>query len=142
MTPEELANLAHLRRARDLMDRDYAQPLDVPAMARAALMSPAHFSRQFRAAYGETPYGYLMTRRIERAKALLRAGELSVTEICMAVGCTSLGSFSSRFSELVGETPSAYRARDHSDQAGIPGCVSKLRTRPSRNREALPVAAS
>ena len=142
MTPEELANLAHLRRARDLMDRDYAQPLDVPAMARTALMSPAHFSRQFRVAYGETPYGYLMTRRIERAKALLRAGELSVTEVCMAVGCTSLGSFSSRFTELVGETPSAYRARDHSDTAGIPGCVSKRQTRPSRNREALPVARS
>ena len=150
MTPEELANLAHLRRARDLMDRDYAQPLDVPKMAAAALMSPAHFSRRFRAAYGETPYGYLMTRRIERAKALLRAGELSVTEVCMAVGCTSLGSFSSRFTELVGETPSAYRARDHSDQAGIPGCVSKRLTRPSRdpsrdpsrNREALPASTS
>ncbi len=106
MTPEELADLAHLRRARDLMDRDYAEPLDVPAMARAALMSPAHFSRKFRAAYGETPYSYLMTRRIERAKACLRQG-MSVTDTCFAVGCTSLGSFSSRFTEIVGETPVA-----------------------------------
>jgi transcriptional regulator GlxA family with amidase domain len=105
VTPEELADLAHLRRARDFMDRDYAQPLDVPVMARAALMSPAHFSRKFRAAYGETPYSYLMTRRIERAKALLREG-MSVTDTCFAVGCTSLGSFSSRFTEIVGETPS------------------------------------
>ncbi len=92
------------------MDRAYAEPLDVPALARTALMSPAHFSRQFRAAYGETPYSYLMTRRIERAKALLRRGDMSVTDVCMAVGCTSLGSFSSRFTELVGETPTAYRA--------------------------------
>ena len=104
MTPQELENLAHLRRARDLIDRDYAKPLDVPTMAAKALMSPAHFSRRFRAAYGETPYGYLMTRRIERAMALLRAG-VSVTDACMAVGCTSLGSFSSRFAEIVGETP-------------------------------------
>src|SRR6478752_6035489 len=111
MTPQELANLAHLRRARDLIDRDYARPLDVPTMARKALMSPAHFSRQFRAAYGETPYGYLMTRRIERAMALLRSG-VSVTDACMAVGCTSLGSFSSRFTELVGEPPSSYRLRE------------------------------
>jgi AraC-like DNA-binding protein len=136
MRPEELAALAYLRRARDLMDRDYAAPLDVPTLARAALMSPAHFSRQFRAAYGETPYGYLMTRRIERAKALLRRGDLSVTEVCMAVGCTSLGSFSSRFTELVGETPSAYRARDHRATAAVPACVAKTRTRPSRNGEA------
>src|SRR4029079_2381794 len=113
MTPEEIADLVQLRRARDLMDRDYAEPLDVPAMARTALMSPAHFSRKFRAAYGETPYSYLMTRRIERAKALLRQG-MSVTDACMAVGCTSLGSFSSRFTEIVGETPKQYRARDHS----------------------------
>src|ERR1700712_1574810 len=104
MTPQELANLAHLRRARDLMDRNYASPLDVPTMARSALMSPAHFSRRFRAAYGETPYSYLMTRRIERAMALLRAG-VSVTDACMTVGCPSLGSFSSRFAEVVGETP-------------------------------------
>ena len=118
------------------MDREYARPLDVPAMARAAFMSPAHFSRQFRAAYGETPYSYLMTRRIERAKALLRGGDLSVTDVCMAVGCTSLGSFSTRFTELVGESPSAYRARNHADLATVPGCWAKHVTRPSRNREA------
>jgi len=124
------------------MDREYARPLDVPAMARAALMSPAHFSRQFRAAYGETPYSYLMTRRIERAKALLRRGDLSVTDVCMAVGCTSLGSFSSRFTELVGESPSAYRARNHTELEIIPGCWAKLVTRPSRNREAQVSPAS
>jgi AraC-like DNA-binding protein len=132
VTAEELANLAHLRRARDLMDREYARPLDVAAIAREALMSPAHFSRRFRAAYGETPYTYLMTRRIERAKALLRRGDLSVTEVCLEVGCTSLGSFSARFTELVGETPTAYRARDHSALASVPGCVAKDITRPSR----------
>jgi transcriptional regulator GlxA family with amidase domain len=131
VTPEELADLAHLRRARDLMDRDYAEPLDVPAMARAAHMSPAHFSRKFRAAYGETPYAYLMTRRIERAKALLRQG-MSVTDVCFAVGCTSLGSFSSRFSEIVGETPSQYRARDHREHEVVPPCVSMIATRPRR----------
>ncbi|MEU9004533.1 helix-turn-helix transcriptional regulator [Streptomyces sp. NPDC059982] len=114
------------------MDRDYAQPLDVAALARTALMSPGHFSRSFRAAFGETPYSHLMTRRIERAKALLRRGDLSVTEVCMAVGCTSLGSFSSRFTQLVGETPSAYRARDHALGAAIPACVAKLHTRPVR----------
>src|ERR1700742_453203 len=118
MTPQELSNLAHLRRARDLIDREYAKALDVPTMAARALMSPAPFSRQFRAAYGETPYAYLMTRRIERAMALLRAGS-SVTEACTAVGCTSLGSFSSRFSELVGESPRSYRAREHSAMAAI-----------------------
>lgn len=132
MTAEELENLAHLRRARDLMDREYARPLDVDAIARAALMSTAHFSRSFRAAYGETPYAYLMTRRIERAKALLRRGELSVTEVCMEVGCTSLGSFSARFTELVGETPTTYRARDHGRLAAIPSCVAKEITRPRR----------
>ena len=132
MSPEDLANLAHLRRARDLMDREYGRPLDVAALGRAALMSPAHFSRQFRAAYGETPYAYLMTRRIERAKALLRLGDLTVTEVCMAVGCTSLGSFSARFTEVVGETPTAYRARDHSALARVPGCVAKDLTRPTR----------
>jgi len=142
VTPEELANLAHLRRARDLMDRDYAKPLDVPAMARTALMSPAHFSRQFRAAYGETPYSYLMTRRVERAKALLRRGDMSVTEVCMAVGCTSLGSFSSRFAELVGESPSSYRSRDHSSTARVPGCVAAQNSRPSRIREARPVSGA
>jgi AraC-like DNA-binding protein len=133
VTPEELANLAHLRRARDLMDREYARPLDVAALARAALMSSAHFSRQFRAAYGETPYTYLMTRRIERAKALLRGGEMSVTEVCVAVGCSSLGSFSARFTEMVGETPTAYRARDHSVLASVPGCLARDLTRPSRS---------
>ncbi len=132
VTSEELANLAHLRRARDLIDREYARPLDVEALARAALMSSAHFSRQFRAAYGETPYGYLMTRRIERAKALLRRGDTSVTEACMEVGCTSLGSFSARFTQLVGETPSAYRARDHGALAEVPGCIARDLTRPSR----------
>jgi AraC-like DNA-binding protein len=131
MTPEEIADLVHLRRARDLMDREYAEPLDVPAIARAAAMSPAHFSRKFRAAYGETPYSYLMTRRIERAKALLRQG-MSVTDACFAVGCTSLGSFSSRFTEIVGETPSQYRARDHRDFEVVPPCVSRVVTRPRR----------
>lgn len=132
MTSEDLSNLAHLRRARDLMDREYARPLDVAALARTALMSSAHFSRQFRAAYGETPYGYLMTRRIERAKALLRRGDVSVTEACMEVGCTSLGSFSARFTKLVGETPTAYRARDHGALENVPGCIAKDLTRPSR----------
>jgi AraC-like DNA-binding protein len=132
VTPEELANLAHLRRARDRMDREYAQPLVVPTLARTALMSPAHFSRQFRATYGETPYAYLMTRRIERAKALLRRGDLSVTEVCLEVGCASLGSFSARFTELVGETPTAYRARDHSALMNVSGCVAKDVTRPIR----------
>src|SRR5215212_8647029 len=131
MTPEDLADLVHLRRARDLMDRDYAEPLDVPAMARAALMSPAHFSRKFRAAYGETPYSYLMTRRIERAKALLRQG-ISVTNACVTVGCTSVGSFSSRFTEIVGEAPSQYRARDHSHLEVVPPCVTMVKTRPRR----------
>jgi transcriptional regulator GlxA family with amidase domain len=131
VTPGELANLARLRRARDLMDREYASPLDVAELARAALMSPAHFSRQFRAAYGETPYSYLMTRRIERAKALLRGGSLSVTDVCLAVGCTSLGSFSARFTEVVGETPTAYRARDHGALANVPGCIARDLTRPA-----------
>lgn len=134
LTSAELADLANLRRARDLMDREYAEPLDVPTMARAALMSPAHFSRRFRAVYGETPYTYLMTRRIERAKALLRQG-MSVTDVCAAVGCTSLGSFSARFTEIVGETPSRYRARDHGALEAIPPCVSKVATRPPRTRD-------
>lgn len=132
MDPQELANLAHLRRARDLIDREYARPLDVPTMAKHALMSPAHFSRRFRAAYGETPYSYLMTRRIERAMTLLRGG-MSVTDACMTVGCTSLGSFSSRFTEIVGETPSAYRSRGHDAVAAMPACVARVYTRPSRN---------
>ena len=132
MTPNELENLVYLRRARDLIDREYAKPLDVPTMAARALMSPAHFSRQFRAAYGETPYSYLMTRRIERAMALLRAGA-SVTDACMAVGCTSLGSFSSRFTELVGLTPTEYRGQEHSAVNAMPPCVAKTYTRPVRN---------
>ena len=132
VTPEELANLAHLRRARDLIDREYARPLDVAALARTALMSTAHFARQFRKTYGESPYAYLMTRRIERAKLLLRRGDLSVTEVCLEVGCTSLGSFSARFTELVGETPTAYRASDHSALASVPGCIAKDLTRPAR----------
>jgi AraC-like DNA-binding protein len=132
VTSDEIANLAHLRRARDLMDREYARPLDIAAIARAALMSPAHFSRRFRAAYGETPYSYLMTRRIERAKLLLRGG-MSVTETCFSVGCTSLGSFSARFTELVGETPSAYRARDHRALAAVPACFAKQLSRPLRH---------
>jgi AraC-like DNA-binding protein len=132
VTPEQLANLAHLRRARDLIDREYARPLDVAALARAALMSSAHFSRQFREAYGETPYAYLMTRRIERAQALLRSGEMTVTEVCMAVGCISLGSFSARFTEVVGEPPTAYRARDHRALATVPACIARDLTRPRR----------
>jgi AraC-like DNA-binding protein len=131
VTPEEIAELAHLRRARDLVDRNYAESLDVPSMARSALMSPAHFSRKFRAAYGETPYSYLMTRRIERAKALLREGA-SVTDACVAVGCTSLGSFSSRFSEIVGVTPTQYRERDHSGLDALPSCVTMYALRPRR----------
>ena len=126
-----MADLVHLPQARDHIDRAYAQPLDVSAMARTALMSPAHFSRKFRAAYGETPYSYLMTRRIERAKALLRQGR-SVTEACVAVGCTSLGSFSSRFTEIVGMTPSQYGRRDHRHLEVVPACVSKFATRPRR----------
>lgn len=129
MTPEQLQNLTLLRRARDYIDRAYSLPLDVPAMASTALMSPAHFSRQFKAAYGETPYGYLMTRRIERAMTLLRGG-MSVTDACMAVGCTSLGSFSSRFHELVGETPSAYRSRDHDALEAMPACIAQVLGRP------------
>jgi transcriptional regulator GlxA family with amidase domain len=137
---QDLDDLVRLRRARDRMDRDYAEPLDVPALARDALMSPGHFSRSFRAAYGETPYSYLMTRRIERAKALLRRGDLTVTEVCFAVGCSSLGTFSSRFTELVGESPSAYRARNHDQGAAIPACMAKIHTRPIRNGEANPAA--
>ncbi|MEU5279225.1 helix-turn-helix transcriptional regulator [Streptomyces asoensis] len=131
-----LEDLRRLRQARDRMDREYAEPLDVSALARTALMSPGHFQRSFREAYGETPYSYLMTRRVERAKTLLRRGDLTVTEVCMAVGCTSLGSFSSRFTELVGETPSAYRARSHEEGAVIPACVARTYTRPRRDRRA------
>lgn len=130
-----LEDLVRLRRARDVIDRDYAEPLDVPALAKVALMSPGHFSRSFRAAFGESPYSYLMTRRVERAKALLRRGDMSVTEVCFAVGSTSLGSFSSRFTELVGESPSAYRARAHEAGEAIPACVAKYMTRPVRGGE-------
>ena len=131
-TARYLRDLAWLRRARDRMDREFARPLTVEELARGAFMSPAHFSRQFRRAYGESPYAYLMTRRIERAKALLRRGDLSVTEVCMAVGCTSLGSFSARFTELVGETPTAYRHGDHRALTSMPGCVAKDVARPTR----------
>lgn len=131
MSPDEIADLERLRRARDFMDRNFAQRLSVPALAGRAAMSPAHFSRKFRAAYGETPYSYLMTRRIERAMALLRQG-VSVTDACFAVGCVSLGSFSSRFTEIVGETPSSYRQRDHGGLEVVPPCVSKVGTRPQR----------
>jgi transcriptional regulator GlxA family with amidase domain len=130
----DLDELRRLRRARDRMDREYAQPLDVPALARTALMSQAHFSRRFREAYSETPYSYLMTRRIERAKALLRRGDLSVTDVCFAVGCTSLGSFSARFTELVGETPSMYRARNHDELRGLSPCQAMVLTRPRKAR--------
>lgn len=132
MTTDRLGELALLRRARDLMDRDFAEPLSVADVAREANMSSAHFSRRFRAAYGETPYQYLMTRRIERAAALLREGKLTVTEVCMAVGCTSLGSFSARFTELIGQTPTAYRAADHSGLDRFPACLARQFTRPSR----------
>ena len=145
MTSEELANLAHVRRARDLIDREYSRPLEVAELARAALMSTAHFSRQFRAAYGETPYSYLMARRIERAKALLRRGDVSVSEACWAVGCASLGSFSARFTKLVGETPTAYRARDHGALEKVPGCIAKDLTRPGRQSSRIgetPVAVA
>ena len=133
---ERLKDLARLRRVRDRMDREYERPLDVEALARDAHMSPGHFSRQFRLAYGETPYGYLMTRRIERAMALLRRGDLSVTEVCFEVGCSSLGTFSTRFTELVGVPPSTYRREAADATAGMPPCVAKQVTRPIRNREA------
>jgi len=134
---EHLRDLARLRRVRDRIDREYAQPLDVEALARDAHMSAGHFSRQFRLAYGESPYGYLMTRRIERAMALLRGGDdLSVTEVCFAVGCSSLGTFSTRFTELVGMPPSVYRRQATRATAGMAPCVAKQVTRPIRNREA------
>jgi AraC-like DNA-binding protein len=133
---QRLQQLAQLRRVRDRIDREYAQPLDVEALARDAYMSPGHLSREFKQAYGESPYSYLMTRRIERAMALLRTGELSVTEVCFAVGCASLGTFSTRFTELVGMPPSAYRRQADRTTAGMPPCVAKQVTRPVRNREA------
>ncbi|OUS84153.1 helix-turn-helix transcriptional regulator [Rhodococcus sp. NCIMB 12038] len=134
-----LRDLARLRRVRDRIDREYAQPLDVEALARGVNMSSGHLSRQFRLAYGESPYSYLMTRRIERAMALLRRGDLSVTEVCFEVGCASLGTFSTRFTELVGVPPSTYKRDAEQATAGIPSCVAKQVTRPIRNREA-PVA--
>ncbi len=133
---EHLSDLARLRRVRDRIDREYAEPLDVEALARDAHMSAGHFSRQFRLAYGESPYAYLMTRRIERAMALLRRGDLTVTDVCFAVGCSSLGTFSSRFTELVGVPPSTYRREATRATAGMPACVAKQVTRPVRNREA------
>ncbi|ULU27740.1 helix-turn-helix transcriptional regulator [Dyella terrae] len=135
---QTLRNLARLRRVRDRIDREYAQPLDVEALASGVHMSAGHLSRQFRQAYGESPYSYLMTRRIERAMALLRRGELSVTEVCFEVGCSSLGTFSTRFTELVGMSPSTYRREQAHATQGMPSCVAKQVTRPIRNREAPP----
>ena len=137
---QHLRDLALLRRVRDRIDREYAQPLDVEALARGVNMSAGHLSRQFRLAYGESPYAYLMTRRIERAMALLRRGDLNVTEVCFEVGCSSLGTFSSRFTELVGVPPSVYRREAARATAGMPPCVAKQVTRPIRNQEA-PMAA-
>ena len=133
---QHLRDLERLRRVRDRIDREYAQPLDVEALARGAHISAGHLSREFRLAYGESPYGYLMTRRIERAMALLRRGDLSVTEVCFAVGCSSLGTFSTRFTELVGVPPSIYRHQAARATAGMPPCVAKQVSRPIRNREA------
>jgi AraC-like DNA-binding protein len=137
---QHLRDLALLRRVRDRIDREYAQPLDVEALARGAHMSAGHFSRAFRAAFGESPYSYLMTRRIERAMALLRRDDLSVTEVCFAVGCASLGTFSTRFTELVGVPPSVYRRQGASVTAGMPACIAKQVTKPVRNREAAALA--
>lgn len=128
----EREDIVRLRQARDRMDREFAQPLDVPMLARAAHMSVGHFQRSFKQAFGETPYSHLMTRRVERAMALLRNTDKSVTDVCMEVGCTSLGSFSARFTELVGETPSSYAARSHDDLVGVPGCIAIQVTRPRR----------
>jgi AraC-like DNA-binding protein len=133
---QRLRDLRLLRRVRDRMDREYAQPLDVEALARGVNMSAGHLSRQFKLAYGESPYSYLMTRRIERAMALLRRGDVTVTEACFAVGCSSLGTFSTRFTELVGVSPSAYREQTAHLTEGMPSCVEKQVTRPIRNREA------
>ncbi|WP_109126583.1 helix-turn-helix transcriptional regulator [Dyella sp. C11] len=131
-----LRDLARLRRVRDRMDREYAQPLDVEALARGVHMSAGHLSRQFKLAYGESPYSYLMTRRIERAMSLLRLGDMSVTDVCFTVGCSSLGTFSTRFTELVGMSPSTYRRQEGQATQGIPSCVARQVTRPIRNREA------
>ena len=131
-----IEDLARLRKVRDRIDRDYAQPLDVEALARGAHMSAGHLSRQFRLAYGESPYSYLLTRRIERAMALLRRADMSVTDVCFAVGCSSLGTFSTRFTELVGVPPSVYKSQASQATVGMPPCVAKQVTRPVRNREA------
>ncbi|MFI9026799.1 helix-turn-helix transcriptional regulator [Streptomyces sp. NPDC053560] len=139
---QHLRELARLRRVRDRIDREYTQPLDVEALARGVHMSAGHLSRQFRLAYGESPYSYLMTRRVERAMALLRRGDLGVTEVCFAVGCSSLGTFSTRFRELVGMPPSVYRRRAADGSAELPACVAKQVTRPVRNREAAPRTGS
>ncbi|MEU1126684.1 helix-turn-helix transcriptional regulator [Streptomyces sp. NPDC005899] len=135
---QRLSDLARLRRVRDRIDREYAQPLNVEALARGVHMSAGHLSREFRQAYGESPYSYLMTRRIERAMALLRRGGLSVTDVCFEVGCSSLGTFSTRFTELVGMPPSTYRRLAAQATEGLPSCVAKQVTRPVRNREAPP----
>ena len=135
-TAQHLRDLAQLRRVRDRIDREYAQPLDVEALARGAAMSAGHLSRQFKLAFGESPYSYLMTRRIERAMALLRRGDLSVTDVCFDVGCSSLGTFSTRFTELTGMSPSTYRRQQAKATAGMPSCVARQVTRPIRNREA------
>lgn len=137
LPPDRARDLALLRRVRDRIDREYAQPLNVEGLARGVHMSAGHLSRAFRAAFGESPYAYLMTRRIERAMALLRRGDLSVTEACFAVGFSSLGTFSTRFSELVGMPPSAYRDRAARATLGMPACTAKQVTRPVRNREAV-----
>ncbi|OBG86804.1 AraC family transcriptional regulator [Mycobacterium sp. NS-7484] len=136
MADQPLADLKLLRRVRDRIDREYAQPLNVEALARGVNMSAGHLSRQFKIAYGESPYSYLMTRRIERAMALLRRGDMSVTEVCFAVGCASLGTFSTRFTELVGIPPSAYRQQTAGVTEGMPSCVEKQVTKPIRNQEA------
>jgi AraC-like DNA-binding protein len=134
---QDLRDLVRLRRVRDRIDREYAQPLDVEALARGAHMSAGHLSREFKRAFGESPYGYLMTRRIERAMALLRRGDLSVTDVCFTVGCSSLGTFSTRFTELVGMPPSAYRREATGATSGIPSCVAKQVTRPIRLRPSV-----
>jgi len=142
VTDQQLRNLAQLRRVRDRIDREYAQPLDVEVLARGVNMSSGHLSREFRQAYGESPYSYLMTRRIERAMALLRRGDMSVTDVCFAVGCSSLGTFSTRFTELVGMSPSAFRRQEFGEMAGLPACVTKQVSRPVRNREARVIDAA
>ena len=136
MADQRLRELVLMRRVRDRIDRDYAQPLDVEALARHVHISAGHLSRQFKAAFGESPYSYLMTRRIERAMTLLRRGDLSVTEVCFEVGCSSLGTFTTRFTELIGIPPGEYRRRAAAEVAGLPGCVAKQVLRPVRNREA------